>query len=129
MPKYADLQVFSFDYNFRRSYGDHNFKNAYPLNTGVEEALASQSKRTDLLQSVHANGPAVTTSALPKKSCFKTNLCWCQHRLGGQTLCSELCFISTMFYQHYVLSRTFFQLDPSGFGNYWQSFKKIKYTM
>lgn len=37
------------------------------MNTGVEEGATSQSKRTDLLQSVHANDPAVTTSALPKK--------------------------------------------------------------
>lgn len=54
--------------NFRRSYGDHHVKIAYSLNIRAEEGLASQSKRTDPLQSVHANGPAVTTSALLKNA-------------------------------------------------------------
>lgn len=95
MSKYSDLQVLQFYSTFRRSYGDHNFKIACPLNIRAEEGLASQSKRTDPLQSVHANGPAVTTSALIKNAasrptCVDANTDFCE---GGQRLCSEHLFI------------------------------------
>lgn len=44
---------------------------AYPLNIRVKDGLVSQCKRTNPLQSVHANSPAVTISALPKNAAPK----------------------------------------------------------
>lgn len=89
MSKYADLQVLQFYCNFRRSYGDNNFKIAQPLNIRAE-GLASQCERTDLLQSVYVNGPADTISALLKNAasrptCVDANADFWEE---GQRLCS-----------------------------------------
>lgn len=76
-------------------YADYNFKIAYPLSIGSREWLASRSKGADLLQPVHANVPAVPTSAVLKtaasrSACVDANTDFWER---GQRLCSEHLFI------------------------------------